>query len=183
MRSTDLLSSSGFNLRCCSRWTTHGRTWRRAEAQRATSVAVSGKWAYVAEADGVHLGQDDLPVREARRILGPDALIGVSTHTIEQVRRAVLDGASYLGVGPTFPSRTKDFSAFAGLDFVRQVCAETTLPAFAIGGIDAGNIGRVLAAGAQRVAVSHAVAQAEDPRAIATQLRLALGSSHSEPRP
>src|SRR5438477_8442 len=65
--------------------------------------------AVLAEADGVHLGQDDLPVREARRILGPDALIGVSTHNLEQVRRAVLEGASYLGVGPTFPSTTKAF--------------------------------------------------------------------------
>jgi thiamine-phosphate pyrophosphorylase len=139
--------------------------------------------ARLVEADGVHLGQEDLPVREARRILGPDALIGVSTHTIEQVRQAVLDGASYLGVGPTFPSRTKDFPAFAGLDFVRQACAETALPAFAIGGIDAGNVGQVLAAGAKRVAVSHAIAQAEDPRAIATQLRLALTAGLSEPRP
>src|SRR4051794_10471359 len=68
--------------------------------------------ARLVEADGVHLGQDDLPVREARRILGPDALVGVSTHNLEQVRQAILDGASYLGVGPTFPSKTKEFREF-----------------------------------------------------------------------
>src|SRR5207248_117972 len=71
--------------------------------------------ARLCEADGVHLGQDDLPVKEARRVLGPDALVGVSTHTIEQVRQAVLNGASYIGVGPCFPSRTKTFEDLAGL--------------------------------------------------------------------
>jgi thiamine-phosphate pyrophosphorylase len=134
--------------------------------------------ARLVEADGVHLGQNDLPVREARRILGPDALIGVSTHTIEQVRRAVLDGASYLGIGPTFPSRTKDFAAMAGLEFVRQASAETTLPQFALGGINAGNVGAVIEAGAKRVAVSHAISQSEDPHAVAAQLRLALSGSN-----
>ena len=103
--------------------------------------------ARLVDADGVHLGQDDMPVKEARRILGRDALIGVSTHTIEQVRQAVLDGASYLGVGPVFPSRTKKFSEFPGLDFVRAVAAETTLPAFVIGGVNLETIGAAVAAG------------------------------------
>src|SRR5204862_5034719 len=84
--------------------------------------------ARLVEADGVHLGQDDLPVKEARRIVGPDLLVGVSTHSIEQVRRAVLDGASYLGVGPAFASTTKEFEHFPGLEFVRQASAETSLP-------------------------------------------------------
>jgi thiamine-phosphate pyrophosphorylase len=130
--------------------------------------------ARLAEADGVHLGQDDLAVREARRILGPDALIGVSTHDIEQVRRAVLEGASYIGVGPTFPSRTKDFPELAGLAFVRAAMAETSLPAYAIGGVTVENIGQVVAAGGRRVAVSAAVAQVEDPRAAAAALRTSL---------
>ena len=77
--------------------------------------------ARLAEADGVHLGQDDLNVAEARKILGPGPLIGISTHTPDQVRRAVFDGASYIGVGPTFASSTKEFDALAGLEFVRQV--------------------------------------------------------------
>src|SRR5205085_3022756 len=76
--------------------------------------------ARLAEADGVHVGQDELPVKEARRILGADAIIGVSTHNITQLRQAVLDGATYVGVGPTFASATKDFAEFAGLEFIRQ---------------------------------------------------------------
>src|SRR5436309_3943721 len=67
--------------------------------------------ARLVEADGVHLGQDDLPVREARRVLGPDALVGISTHDVAQLRQAVLDGATYVGVGPVFPSATKDFAS------------------------------------------------------------------------
>jgi thiamine-phosphate pyrophosphorylase len=130
--------------------------------------------ARLAEADGVHLGQDDLPVREARRILGPDALIGVSTHNLEQLRQAILDGASYVGVGPTFLSGTKDFADLAGPEFVRQAMAETTLPAFVLGGVSLDTIGVAVAAGARRVAVSAAVARADDPRAVATALLAAL---------
>lgn len=130
--------------------------------------------ARLVEADGVHLGQDDLPVAAARRIVGPDAIIGVSTHNIEQVRRAVKDGADYLGVGPTFPSSTKQFEAFAGLDFVREVAEETTLPAFALGGISLANVAEVTAAGGTRIAVSAAIATADEPRGIATALKSAL---------
>jgi thiamine-phosphate pyrophosphorylase len=130
--------------------------------------------ARLAEADGVHLGQDDMPVKDARRILGPDAIVGVSTHTMEQVRQAVLDGANYIGVGPTFPSATKSFDEFPGLAFVRQALAETTLPAFAIGGINAQTIAAAAAAGARRAAVSHAIARADDPRSMAMALRRAL---------
>jgi thiamine-phosphate pyrophosphorylase len=118
-------------------------------------------------ADGVHLGQDDLSVREARRILGSGSLIGVSTHNLAQLRQAILDGASYIGVGPIFPSSTKDFGQLAGLDYVRQALAETSLPAFAIGGITPANVAEVLAAGARRIAVSAAVCQADDPRQAA----------------
>jgi thiamine-phosphate pyrophosphorylase len=130
--------------------------------------------ARLCEADGVHLGQDDLPVKEARRVLGPDALVGVSTHTIEQVRQAVLDGASYIGVGPTFPSGTKDFAALAGPEFIRAAAAETTLPAFAIGGINGKTVGAAVAAGARRVAVSQAIARADDPRRAAAEFLAAL---------
>jgi thiamine-phosphate pyrophosphorylase len=137
--------------------------------------------ARLAEADGVHLGQDDLPIHEARRIVGPAALIGVSTHDLEQVRRAVLEGASYLGVGPTFPSRTKDFLAHPGLDFVRQAFAETSLPTFALGGITPSNVGQVRAAGAHRIAVSHAVCAAEDPRKAAAALRLGVDMAGEPP--
>jgi thiamine-phosphate pyrophosphorylase len=130
--------------------------------------------ARLAEADGVHLGQDDLSVKDARRMLGPGALIGVSTHDLEQVRRAVRDGASYLGVGPTFPSGTKTFTELAGLEFVRQAAAETSLPAFVIGGVNPDTIAAAVAAGARRVAVSEAVCAAEDPRGVAAALVRAL---------
>jgi len=130
--------------------------------------------ARLVEADGVHLGQDDLPVKEARRILGPDALIGVSTHNLDQLQQAILDGASYVGIGPTFPSNTKDFTEIAGLEFVRQAMAETTLPAFVIGGVNPQTIRAAVAAGARRVAVSSAIAQADDPRAVCADLLAAL---------
>jgi len=123
--------------------------------------------ARLVEADGVHLGQDDLPVREARRLLGPEALIGISTHDLDQVRRAVAEGASYIGMGPTFASRTKAFEQLAGLEFIRQATALTSLPAFAIGGITPENAPQVVAAGARRLAVSQAIALADEPRLVA----------------
>ncbi len=126
--------------------------------------------AALADADGVHLGQDDLRVKDARAIVGPRRLIGVSTHSIDQARAAVLNGANYLGVGPTFPSPTKSFEQFPGLEFVREVAAEIRLPAFAIGGIDVANVGKVVAAGLRRVAVSSAVTGSANPRAAAGEL-------------
>ena len=126
--------------------------------------------AILTDADGVHVGQEELSVREARRIVGCDRLIGVSTHTIGQARQAVLDGADYIGVGPAFPSSTKSFDQLAGLEFVREVAAEITLPWFAIGGIDAENIDRVLDAGASRVAVSSVICTAEDPATATRKL-------------
>ncbi|HEY8503917.1 MAG TPA: thiamine phosphate synthase, partial [Gemmataceae bacterium] len=133
--------------------------------------------ARLCEADGVHLGQDDMPVKEARQVLGPGALIGVSTHDLGQVRRAVLDGADYIGVGPAFPSRTKQFEHLAGPEFIRQAVAETSLPAFAIGGIGPENIGAVIGCGARRVAVGAAVTMAEEPRLAALALREALDAA------
>ena len=131
--------------------------------------------ARLVEADGVHLGQDDMPVKEARRIVGPDLLIGVSTHELSQVRQAVLDGASYLGVGPAFPSRTKEFEAFPGLEFIRQATAETSLPQFVIGGVNTTTLPQAVEAGARRIAVSAAVCQADDPRRAVAELRALLG--------
>ena len=135
--------------------------------------------ARLCDADGVHLGQDDMPVRAARRILGPNALIGVSTHNLDQVRQAVRDGASYIGVGPVFPSRTKAFAEFPGLELVRQAFVETSLPAFALGGITADNAKEVAAAGANRIAVSATICGANQPRAAAQALRRFLGRTES----
>jgi thiamine-phosphate pyrophosphorylase len=126
--------------------------------------------AAIASADGVHLGQEDLSVKDARAILGPRPLIGVSTHNIAQARRAVVDGANYLGAGPTFASPTKAFDNFAGLDYLRAVAAEIRLPTFAIGGITADNLPEVLAAGITRIAVSSAITAAPDPALVAQKL-------------
>lgn len=126
--------------------------------------------AALAEADGVHVGQEELTVKDARRMVGPEALVGVSTHSLAQARQAVLDGADYLGVGPVFPSPTKTFEKLAGLDLLRETAREITLPAFAIGGITADNLPQVAAAGFTRVAVSAAVVRAADPAAAARQL-------------
>ena len=82
-------------------------------------------------------------MKDAHAIVGPEMLIGVSTHSIEQARLAVLDGANYLGVGPTFPSGTKQFDHFPGVELLRAVADEIRLPAFAIGGISSENIGEV----------------------------------------
>ncbi|MCZ2341413.1 MAG: thiamine phosphate synthase [Bacteroidales bacterium] len=133
--------------------------------------------ARLVEADGVHLGQDDLSVADARKIVGPDLLIGVSTHNPRQVQTATTAGADYLGVGPTFPSRTKSFSEYPGLPFVQAATTVATLPAFILGGINATNIAEVIAAGGQRVAVSAAITTSPQPREAAQSLRAALASS------
>ena len=127
--------------------------------------------AALADADGVHIGQDDLSVKDTRKIVGPDMLIGVSTHSIQQARQAVMDGANYLGVGPTFASQTKHFNEFPGHPLLCEVAAQITLPCFAIGGISPENVPKVLAAGLSRVAVSGAITAAADP-AEATRLLL-----------
>jgi len=126
--------------------------------------------ARLAEADGVHLGQNDLPLKEARRILGPDFLNGISTHGLDQVPQAILDGANYIGIGPTFPSGTKEFSEFPGLDLVSRVMRETTLPTFVIGGVSQENIEKITAAGGQRIAVGQAICQSPDTRGAAEEL-------------
>jgi thiamine-phosphate pyrophosphorylase len=149
------------------------RDWTRA-AGALLIVNDRADISVLADADGVHVGEDDLSVAEARRIVGPDRLVGVSTHSLDQARAGVLAGADYLGVGPVFPSQTKEFETLAGLDYVRQVAAEIALPWFAIGGIDVGNIGEVAAAGGRRMAVSRVVGQAADPAAAARELNQRL---------
>ncbi|MGF1583370.1 MAG: thiamine phosphate synthase [Gemmataceae bacterium] len=136
--------------------------------------------ARLAEADGVHIGQDELPVKEARRILGPDALVGVSTHDLEQFRQAIEDGASYVGLGPTFPSTTKQFANFPGLDFVRDATALSNIPAFVIGGVTLANLPDVIEAGGKRVAVSGAICGSETPQPVAMSMRLLL--ENADPR-
>jgi thiamine-phosphate pyrophosphorylase len=132
------------------------------------------------QADGVHLGQEDLTVKDARTVVGTRSIIGVSTHNIEQARKAVVDGANYLGAGPTFPSQTKGFETFAGLEFLREIADEIRLPTFAVGGIDSGNLPEVLSAGIQRVAMGSAVTAAADAGSAALELLCMLKSPTTE---
>lgn len=153
-----------------------GRLLRELTRGTATTFIMNDRpdLALLTDADGVHVGQEELTVHDARRIVGPNRIVGVSTHSLEQARQAVLDGADYLGVGPTFPSTTKSFAEFPGLEFVRSVAAEIRLPAFAIGGITLDNVGDVARAGLRRVAVSGAIASAQDPVAAIQLLRRLL---------
>lgn len=128
-------------------------------------------------ADGVHVGQEDMAIEDVRRLCGQRLCVGVSTHDIEQARAAVASGADYIGCGPTFPSSTKSFQQFAGLDFLRQVASEIAIPRLAIGGIGLSNLDQVIDAGIRGVAVSAAVHQATSPAiAIAELLRQLRGA-------
>jgi thiamine-phosphate pyrophosphorylase len=132
--------------------------------------------ALAAGADGVHLGQDDLPARETRKLLGSGKIVGVSTHRIEQARQAILDGADYIGVGPVFRSATKPRDVLPGLDYARQVSRELgdKIPAVAIAGITEANVDEVTATGIRAIAVAAAVMGCDDVRAAARRLKARL---------
>ncbi len=130
--------------------------------------------AVLAGADGVHLGQSDLPCADARKITGADFFIGVSTETIEQARQAVLDGASYIGVGPMFPTATKPKLHVAGPAYAQAAVAEIPIACIAIGGLTAENIGAVTTAGVTAVAVCSTVLGAEDPQAACLKIKSQL---------
>lgn len=127
-------------------------------------------------ADGVHVGQDELPVSVVRQLIGPDYLIGLSTHDPQQVQDACHSDCDYLGVGPVFPSGTKQFGEFVGPELLQQVAPHMEKPAFAIGGIDDANLHQVLAAGFQRVAVQGAVGRGPEVEARTRALKSRLGT-------
>ncbi|MBS9535307.1 thiamine phosphate synthase [Mycobacterium sp. M1] len=134
--------------------------------------------ARAAGADILHLGQDDLPLSMAREIIGPDPLIGRSTHDAAQVRAAAAESVDYFCVGPCWPTPTKPGRPAPGLELLGTAAAAAgDKPWFAIGGIDAERLGEVLAAGARRVVVVRAITAAEDPRAAAAALRAALDAA------
>lgn len=132
-------------------------------------------------ADGVHIGQDDIPVEEARRIVGNDALIGLSTHSTEQIDAATV--VDHISVGPVWETPTKEGRPAVGLELVSYAARNTTLPFFAIGGIDPGNVKEVLNAGARRVCVVRAIRDAGDPAAVAEGLRRSFASVGGEVAP
>lgn len=122
-------------------------------------------------ADGVHLGRDDLPVADARRILGPDSMVGVSTHTMEQALGVAAEAPDYIAVGPMFASATKPQDHVPGRALLAGVCAETSIPLVPIGGIDGETIASVLRAGARRVCVCSAVIGQSDIAKAAGELK------------
>jgi len=125
--------------------------------------------ALAVDADGLHVGQDDLPAAAARRILPRRMVLGMSTHDPEQARRALADGADYVAVGSVFPTGTKEAFQLVGPELVRKLRPEIPVPLVGIGGITADNAGQVVAAGADAVAVISAICAAPDP-ASATRL-------------
>ena len=147
-----------------------GRRFRRLTREAGALLVVNDRpdLAVACDADGVHVGQDDLPVAAARAIVGPERLVGLSTHSPEQIRAAA--GADYLGVGPVFATPTKPGREPVGLELVREAARSAMVPWFAIGGIDLETVAQVLAAGATRIAVVRAIADAPDPRAAAAAL-------------
>lgn len=130
--------------------------------------------ARAAGADGVHLGQEDMPVAEARALLGPDAIIGLSTHTPAQVDAAEALAIDYFAVGPIHATPTKPGHPAVGEALIRYAASRAVTPFFAIGGIDTSTVIAARAAGAHAVAVVRAITDASDPTAAAAALRAAL---------
>ena len=131
-------------------------------------------------ADGVHVGQDDMPPAEAREILGPEAIIGLSTHSREQIEAAHEQPVDYISVGPIWETPTKEGRPATGLDLIREAARTASLPWFAIGGIDPQNAAEVAAAGAERLCVVRAIRDAADPRAAAEALLAAVDPAAAE---
>jgi thiamine-phosphate pyrophosphorylase len=125
-------------------------------------------------ADGVHLGQDDLPIAEARKIVGPECAVGKSTHSIDQAIRAFYEGADYIGFGPIFATPTKPDYPPIGLDDIAKVHESVRIPIFCIGGIKLDNLAKVIEAGARRVVIVSGLLQASDPAEYARSAKKLL---------
>lgn len=128
------------------------------------------------DADGVHVGQDDVAAEEARALLGPEAIVGLSTHSEEQMAASAGRPVDYISAGPIWETPTKEGRPGVGLEFISHAAAHAPHPFFAIGGIDAGNASRVVEAGAERLCVVRAIRDAADPEAAAAELRGAFAA-------
>ena len=126
------------------------------------------------DADGVHVGQDDMPAAEARAALGPEAIVGLSTHSEEQLAASAGAPVDYVSVGPIWETPTKEGRPAVGLELIRHAAESAPHPFFAIGGIDATKAPQVVDAGARRICVVRAIRDAEDPAAAAEELRNAF---------
>jgi thiamine-phosphate pyrophosphorylase len=130
--------------------------------------------AVLADADGVHLGQDDIPAPQARRLVGNQKIIGVSTHNIDQAKAAVADGADYIGVGPIFKSSTKPRDFVAGLEYAADAARQIAIPKVAIAGISPENVDKVLATGISAVAITAAITGSQDVAGAASRMKQLL---------
>jgi thiamine-phosphate pyrophosphorylase len=128
------------------------------------------------DADGVHVGQDDVSAEQARELLGPNAIVGLSTHSEEQIAASAERHVDYISVGPIWETPTKQGRPGVGLDLIRHATAQAPHPFFAIGGIDPGNAAEVVEAGAHRLCAVRAIRDAADPAAAATALRQAFAA-------
>ena len=130
--------------------------------------------ARLADSDGLHLGQSDMPLKEARRLLGKEKIIGVSCHNLKQAREAAGAGADYLAIGPVFRSATKSRCRPIGIKVLKEVSKKMRIPVFAIGNINGGNLEKITACGIKRVAVCGAVLKAKDRIKAAREIISAL---------
>ena len=133
--------------------------------------------AVACDADGVHVGQDDTPVARARDIVGPDAIVGLSTHSVQQAQAGCRSGADYIAVGPVHATPTKEGRPAIGVEPIKYAAAHVSVPWFAIGGIDTKTVGDVVRAGARRIVVVRALTDADDPEAVARTLRSSLNGA------
>lgn len=150
-----------------------GKELRKLTSSRNVTLIVNDRIdvAQAIDADGVHLGQDDLPLEDGRKILGKDKIIGASVETVDEAKRAVKKGADYLGVGTVFPTSTKNnIGDIIGLDRLREICEVADIPCVGIGGIDFNNASKIIESGANGVAVISAIADSENPREKAERL-------------
>jgi thiamine-phosphate pyrophosphorylase len=185
----DIIQMREKSPRCAEELISLADSFRRAATQHRALFILNDRPDLVEAcgADGVHVGQEDMPVAEARRMAGPEAIIGLSTHSPEQVEAACatsgVDRPDQLSVGPVWETPTKAGRRATGLGLIELAAREATIPWFAIGGIDVDNVADVAAAGASRVVVVRAIRDAGDPENAARTLRRALeaaaGGAHA----
>ncbi len=132
-------------------------------------------------ADGIHLGQQDMNALEARNIVGDKKIIGVSTHSVIQAKQAQKDGADYIAIGPIYPTKTKDYEPSVGIQIIREISEAVNIPFIAIGAITLDNLDEVLKAGASRIAVCSAIIGSKDIYSSTKQFKEKLdGRRHTD---
>lgn len=130
--------------------------------------------ALLSDADGLHIGQDDIPIQQVRKLLGKEKLIGISCHTLQQALTAESQGADYIGLGPIFATQTKPGFSALGIDIISEVKAKLKIPIFPIGGINSTNLQHILNAGASNIAICRAICWQRDVKKATWQLKKIL---------